>query len=104
MKIWLDDLCEKECDRKTPDGYVGVKTAREAIRLLKAGNVTYISFDHDLGAKCHGTGYLVAQYIEKAAYFGKINRLEYDIHSSNPVGRNNIEAAMSNADKFWESK
>jgi hypothetical protein len=103
MKIWLDDLCEIECNRKTPDSYVGVKTAKQAIKLLKTGKVTYISFDHDLGPSIAGTGYLVAQYIEKAAYLDKIPKLDYDVHSSNPVGRKNIESAMENANKFWNT-
>lgn len=43
MKIFLDDC------RPMPAGFdVYVKTAGEAIELLKTGKVTVISLDHDL--------------------------------------------------------
>ncbi len=44
MKVWPDD------ERPMPDGYdVHVRTASEAIDLLKTGQVTRMSLDHDLG-------------------------------------------------------
>ena len=43
MKVYLDD------ERSTPDGWVRVYWPEEAIELLKAGGVTEISLDHDLG-------------------------------------------------------
>jgi len=116
MKLWLDDLCENEfveiCgelisnDRYTPEGYIGVKTVREAIKLIKTGKVEYISFDHDLGAsesgvEIHGNGYVVAKYIEKYAFLGTCGKIGWDVHSSNPVGRANIEAAMISAERRW---
>lgn len=102
MKIWLDDLCnDKDTDRFTPEGFIGCQTALQACRLIKTGQVTYISFDHDLGNDQGFDGYLVARYIEKLAYFDKIPKLRYDIHSSNPVGRDNIVRAMASAERYW---
>jgi hypothetical protein len=49
MKVWLDDKCDIDCDRRTPSEWVGVKTAHEAIALLKKGTVRALSLDHDLG-------------------------------------------------------
>jgi len=43
MKIYLDDI------RKAPLGWVHVYWPDEAIALLKTGDVTEISLDHDLG-------------------------------------------------------
>jgi hypothetical protein len=98
MKIYLDDL------RPCLAGYVPAYTAGQAISLLKTGQVSEISFDHDLGPEEAGTGYQVAKFIEESAFSGTLTRLTYKIHSANPVGRLNIDAAMRNAVRFWDSK
>lgn len=43
MNLWLDDV------RLPPDGYIWVKTAREALVHLASGTVVHASLDHDLG-------------------------------------------------------
>jgi len=96
MRVWLDDI------RLMPEGYdVHAKTAEQIINLLKTGEVTKISLDHDLG-EYGGTGYEVAKYIEKAAYYKEIPKLEWRIHSANPVGIIDMMLALKNADRFWE--
>lgn len=96
MKLYLDDV------RPTPEGFeIRVYTALEAIRRLRDGGVTFISFDHDLGPEENGTGYTVACWIEEQAAQGKLGRIGWAIHSANPVGRRNIEAAMQSAERFW---
>lgn len=97
MKIWLDD------ERVMPQGFdFHAKTAKEAIRCLESGNVTEISLDHDLGLEApNTTGYFVAQYIEMAAHNGWIAPIKWEVHSANPAGRKNIEAAMQSAERFW---
>lgn len=98
MKIFLDDV------RVCPHGYdIQVYTAQEAINLLQMGNVTFISLDHDLGPDEAGTGYDVAAYLEKAAYFKEIPKLHWAIHSANPVGIANMKRALENADRYWDS-
>lgn len=73
-------------------------TAQEAIELLNTGQVTFISFDHDLGSPENGTGYDVAKWIERAAYLDSSFPIpDYVIHSANPVGVSNIAAAMKSA-------
>lgn len=103
MNIWLDDQIDDPAtpERRPPEGYVGVKTTLAACRLIKSGRVRSIDFDHDLG-EILGNGYIVARYIEKQAYLGKIPRISWNIHSANPVGRKNIELAMKSAEKFWD--
>ena len=97
MKLWLDD------ERPMPDHYdVHVKTAEEAIEALKTKLVTHISFDHDLGQE--KTGYDVAKYIEKRAWQGILPRVKWEVHTQNPVGRDNITNAMRNADRYWRTK
>lgn len=99
MKIYLDDLRENPY----PD-FIPIRNAPEAISLVETGEVTHISFDHDLGEPENGSGYDVAVRIEELAYHGKIGRIEWMIHSANPVGRVNIERAMKSADRYWLSK
>ena len=98
MRIWLDD------ERPAPSNYDRhVKTASEAIVLLKTGQVKQISFDHDLGNK-KGTGYTVASWVEEQAYNGKIAPFCWSIHSSNPVGRANILAVMQKVESMWRDQ
>jgi hypothetical protein len=97
MKLYLDDL------RPTPPGFdLRAYTAGEAIDMLKKGNITYISFDHDLGEPEAGTGYEVAQWIEQAAWTEGFTVPEWKIHSANPVGSKNILNAMNSAEKGQE--
>ncbi len=98
MKVWLDDV------RPMPSGWdVHIRTAIEASQLVLQGQVTDISLDHDLGEK-DLTGYFVAKMIEDLAYHGTIPKINWTIHSANPVGRANMEMALKNADKFWDSQ
>ena len=94
MRVWLDDV------RPMPEGFdLHVMDAVAAIAALRTGKVTFMSFDHDLGKD--DTGYTVAKWIEEEAQAGRIPRLFWQIHSANPVGQKNMEAALTNADKFW---
>lgn len=111
IRIYLDDLRPTPAtlwvDRyeDTPRTYTHrCYTSQEAIDLLKTGKVTFISFDHDLGAPENGTGYDVARWIEKAVWAGHIPMPEYAIHSANPVGVKNIDAAMKSAERAWETE
>jgi hypothetical protein len=97
MRLWVDDM------RPKPVAYdVWVKTSDEAIAQLKTGKVTAISLDHDLGELQAGDGYQIAKWIEDAALAKKIPRLDWDLHTANPVGRKNMEAALKNADRYWD--
>jgi hypothetical protein len=96
MKLWLDDI------RPMPEGYdVHVKTAEGAIMSLQTGMFDHISFDHDLGDVDEKTGYDVAKWIEKMAYYKKIKPMTYAIHSANPIGATKIKMAMRMADQYW---
>lgn len=100
MKIWLDDV------RDAPDDWVWVKSCDAAIDALtmNAGRVTDISLDHDLGIVDDGlafdtdaqTGYDVACWLERQAVDGNWMHVPDNlfVHSANPVGRKNIQAAI----------
>ena len=96
IRIWLDDV------RQPPQGWydVWVRTAKEAYDLVVTGQVTKISFDHDLGSNYDGKW--LADEIEILAMDNKINPIHWDVHSQNPIGRRNIDMAMKSAWRFWE--
>lgn len=93
MKLFLDD----ERIPKTP-GWSVVRTATEAIELIRLGYVTEISLDHDLGTEL--TGYDVAAFIERSVILGEIRMPKWNVHSANPVGRDRISQALKNAERF----
>ncbi len=104
MKIWLDDI------REPPDKtWTWAKNAYQCAGLLLGDwGVTEISFDHDLGyygdedvLDVNNTGYAIAKLIERLAYDGLQKKILWQIHSSNPEGRRNIEMAMKSAERFW---
>ncbi len=95
VRLWLDDV------RPAPEGWVHACTAQAAISILNVGNVTEISFDHDLGPDNAGTGYDVACAIEEGAYDSLMPKLKWAIHSANPVGRERITSAMNSAERWW---
>lgn len=97
MWIWLDDV------RPAPIGYIHCKTVPEALEYIVSGVVNKISFDHDLGEDL-ATGYDLAKLIEEMAYYGRISKLDWAVHSANPVGYKNIVSAMENATRYWNDK
>jgi hypothetical protein len=84
-------------DRRSPpaDGdWIIARSSAEAIRLLATGEVTYISFDHDLGGEDHGM--LVVDWLEARANADPSFPLPaWRVHSANPVGAARIRAAMA---------
>jgi hypothetical protein len=112
MRVWLDD------SRPPPPGYDFVaRTAAAAIKMLASGLVKEISLDHDLSlcgehciedssgkvrcvlgrpmldfcpCPCHDTGYTVVCWMEE----NKVWPATVRIHTSNPVGRSKMEAAI----------
>ena len=99
IRIWLDDI------RPMPEGFTHwCKRAADIKPLMETGEVSHISFDHDLGeGGGQMTGYHAACFIENRAYSRKLPRLTWDIHSANPVGRKNIEVAMRKAEEYWSA-
>jgi hypothetical protein len=100
IRVWLDD-----CRPMPADFNVWARTAAEAIALIETDTVIFISLDHDLGdeAIC-GTGYQVAKRIEELAHDGAIPPIDWAVHSANPVGRANMEAAMRGARRWWSER
>jgi hypothetical protein len=92
MRVYLDDT------RPTPDGWVGVKTAPEAITLLQTGQVVEISLDHDLGVEPGvGDGYDPLKWIEEQVVLhGFEPPAIIRVHTSNPSAAMRMRAAIDN--------
>lgn len=99
MKVYLDD------ERNTPDGWIRVYWPEEAIELLKSGEVTELSLDHDLGDDDHGTGYDVVLWIEEAVFTQGFFPPKIKVHSANTSARKKMELGIINIEvKTNESK
>jgi hypothetical protein len=98
MRLFLDDI------RPAPESWTLAKIAADAIAFLEAGDVTELSLDHDLGEPVEevGTGYQVAVWLEEQAHGGRWNVVPrtITIHSANPVGRANMQAAIDAIDRL----
>jgi hypothetical protein len=95
MKLWVDD------EREAPDDWVWVKNSRMASALIFniENNVEEISLDHDLGDG--DTSMPIAKFIEEQAFHGLRKPPKWTVHSANPVGKQNLEAALKKADEYW---
>lgn len=90
MKIWLDDI------RPAPEGWIWRKDSQHILVdiLFSSHLIEEISFDHDLGEDSL-TGYEILNVIEQMIVAGTWGgNLNFHIHSSNPVGRKNMERAI----------
>lgn len=88
MKVFLDD------ERPAPNGWILVKWPDEAIELLKSGQVTEISLDHDLGDDDRGTGYDVILWVEEAVVTKNFVPPNITVHSANSSARQKMELGI----------
>ena len=88
MKVYLDD------ERATPVVWTRVHWPNEAIELLKTGQVTEISLDHDLGDDDRGTEYEVVLWIEEQVALRGFVPPKMSVHSANVSARTKMEAGI----------
>jgi len=88
MKVYLDD------ERTTPEGWIRVYWPDEAIELLKSGDVTEISLDHDLGDDERGTGYDVLLWIEEQVVLHGFVPPKLSVHSANVSAKLKMESGI----------
>jgi hypothetical protein len=88
MKVYLDD------ERNTPSGWIRTYWPDEVIKLLKTGEVTEISLDHDLGDDERGTGYDVLLWIEENVVCNGFIPPKMKVHSANTSARHKMELAI----------
>lgn len=97
VRVWLDDV------RPAPEGWVWVKTAEEAKRLIASSiDVTDVSLDNDLGRAQAGQGAEVAEWYSdtlrrkgRLTVGGKVQEPPFFyVHSENTVARARMERAL----------
>ena len=93
MQLYLDDL------RPTPEGFDRVYSYEEFVDYLeRKGLPDFISFDHDLGEDL--SGYDCAKYLVEYCLVHQLPLPDYQVHSQNPVGKENIERLLENFRSF----
>jgi len=85
-----------------------VKNAQQAIDLLKTGQVTLISLDHNLGP-ADGTGLQVAKWIEEQAHlWGNIGEglppTHVRIHTASNEAKRLMKMALRSACEGWSKR
>ena len=95
MPLYLDDL------RPTPEGFDHVYSYEEFVAYLeREGLPDFISFDHDLGEDL--SGYDCAKYLVAYCLEHQRSLPDYQVHSQNPVGKENIERLLENFRRIIE--
>lgn len=111
MKLYLDD------ERPTPQGWHRAYTAPEAIELLKTGQVTHLSLDHDLGPPEAGTGYDVCLWVEQQVFSQQYSQEYYyydgplgwfvppvmTVHSPNSVESGRMESSIKSTYRHFKT-
>ena len=93
-KLYLDDL------RPTPFGFERVYDYEGFTEFIsRNGLPDFISFDHDLGWE--KTGYDCAKWLVEFCLDKNLILPEFQVHSQNPVGKENIEALLNNFKKSY---
>lgn len=94
MKVFLDD------ERATPEGWVRTFWPEEVIALLKTGQVTELSLDHDLGDDAHGTGYTVLLWLEEQVAVHGMLPPKIQVYSANSSARLKMAAAIGAINRY----
>ncbi len=93
-KLYLDDIRSPKSD-----GWTIVRDYDEFVKFIeKNGLPDEISFDHDLGENTK-TGYDCAKWLCEYCWMNGIPIPPYNVHSANPVGRDNIIGILQSFEK-----
>ena len=98
MKVFLDD------ERATPQGWTRAFWPDEVIELLKTGQVSEVSLDHDLGDDERGTGYGVLLWIEEQVALHGMAPPRLGIHSANSSARLKMQAAIDSIERLAQPR
>ncbi len=93
MNLYLDDL------RSTPENFERVYDYDEFVNFInKNGVPEFISFDHDLGEG--KTGFDCAKFLVEFCLDNGVSDINFQVHSQNPVGKENIEKLLANFNRL----
>ncbi len=95
MNLYIDDLRTPKTNRD----WIVVRSFEEAVEYMEQkGCPNYISFDHDLGDVGTKTGKDVENWIVEKDQDSNGDFIpddfEFNVHSANPVGTENIEGLL----------
>lgn len=96
LKVFVDDI------RNPPDrDWIVCRsvTAFKRIPWPMLHEIEILSLDHDLGQN-RLTGYDLAKWLEVRAHKGLSVPNKIVVHSANPVGRKNIQAAIHSIERM----
>lgn len=101
--LFLDD--ERECNLELPPKnadapWITARSSAEAINMVRTwGPPVRMSLDHDLGGD--DTAMIFLRWYENELIDGRIHNLPvWDVHSANPVGRDNLVAFLQGLEIF----
>lgn len=93
-KIYLDDIRNPKSE-----GWEIIRNFDDFVNLINEfGIPDEISFDHDLGEN-EKTGYDCAKWLCEYCWTNGIPIPAWNVHSANPVGRDNIVQLIQNYEK-----
>jgi hypothetical protein len=97
-KLWVDDM--RNPPEKDEESYDVARSYDEAIQMLKTHKYTDIYLDHDLGDftgpnNHERTGYDIILFLVDRKNNGKYVPINFHMLTSNPVGKNNMEAVIN---------
>jgi hypothetical protein len=93
-KLYLDDIRNPKSE-----GWTIVRNFEDFVDYInKNGLPDEISFDHDLGEDVK-TGYDCAKWLCEYCWMNGIPIPPYNVHSANPVGRDNIIGTLKSYEK-----
>ena len=93
MNLYLDDI------RQTPENFERVYDYDEFVNFInKNGVPEFISFDHDLGEG--KTGFDCAKFLVEFCLDNGVSDINFQVHSQNPVGKENIEKLLANFNRL----
>jgi hypothetical protein len=102
VKIYLDD---DKLYRPTPPGWVRCYWPDEVIDLIKTGEVTHLSLDHDLGDDSRGKGIDIIDWLKDAINKGfEDYPRNIKIHSANSIGKQYMLSAIESLNRMIENK
>ena len=95
--LYLDD----ERNPKTDKAWIVVRSYDEAVEyVITNGLPSYVSFDHDLGAQKNG--YEFAKWLANEVLYQQEDMFEWNVHSANPVGSDNINKHLTFVSNYIE--
>ena len=94
-RLYLDDIRNP----KSKD-WIIVRNYDEFVKCIEEkGLPDELSFDHDLGENDTKTGYDCAKWFGEYCWDNGLPFPKWNVHSANPVGKENIENYLKNIEK-----